>query len=124
MPEFQRPRGTRDFGPEEMAKRRYVESKLRETARLFGFGEVSTPIFESTELFVEKSGEDIIEELYAFEDKGGRKIALRPHDVYAERFLVEQLCSNGFRFSGVVGDEDGGLLRWVFLSVVEPAVDV
>ena len=71
MAEFQRPRGTRDFGPEEMARRRYVESNMRETARLFGFGEVMTPTFESTELFVERSGEDIIEEMYAFKDKGG-----------------------------------------------------
>ncbi len=94
MPEFQRPRGTRDFGPEEMAKRRYVESKLRETARLFGFGEVMTPTFESTDLFIAKSGEDIVGELYAFEDKGGRGIALRPELTAAVmRFYVNEMQS-------------------------------
>ncbi|MCK5397415.1 MAG: histidine--tRNA ligase [Thermoplasmata archaeon] len=94
MPEFQRPRGTRDFGPEEMAKRRLVESKLRETARLFGFGEVMTPTFESTDLFVEKSGEDIVGEIYAFEDKKNRKIALRPElTASVMRFYVNEMQS-------------------------------
>ncbi|MDO9537900.1 MAG: histidine--tRNA ligase [Thermoplasmata archaeon] len=92
MPEFQRPRGTRDFGPAEMAKRRYVEAKMRETARLFGFGEVMTPTFESTELFVARSGEGIIEELYAFEDKGNRKISLRPElTASVMRFYVNEM---------------------------------
>jgi len=92
MAEFQRPRGTRDFGPEEMAKRRYVESQMRATAELFGFGEVMTPTFESTELFVERSGEGIIDELYAFKDKGGRDIALRPElTAPVMRFYVNEM---------------------------------
>jgi len=94
MVEFQRPRGTRDFGPEEMAKRRFVESNLRETARLFGFGEVMTPTFESTDLFVERSGEGIVDEMYAFEDKGGREIALRPElTASVMRFYVNEMQS-------------------------------
>jgi histidyl-tRNA synthetase len=92
MPEFQRPRGTRDFGPEEMAKRRYVEAKMRETAMLFGFGEVMTPTFESTDLFVARSGEGIIDELYAFEDKGKRGISLRPElTASVMRFYVNDM---------------------------------
>lgn len=92
MPEFQRPRGTRDFSPGEMAKRRFVETKMRETARLFGFGEVMTPTFESTELFVARSGEGIIDELYAFEDKGNRKISLRPElTASVMRFYVNEM---------------------------------
>ncbi|MBA3046295.1 MAG: histidine--tRNA ligase [Candidatus Thermoplasmatota archaeon] len=94
MPEFQRPRGTRDFGPEEMARRRFVEVKMRETARLFGFGEVMTPTFESTELFVARSGEGIVDELYAFEDKGNRKISLRPElTASVMRFYVNEMQS-------------------------------
>ena len=92
MAEFQRPRGTRDFGPGEMAKRRYVESQMRSTAELFGFGEVMTPMFESTELFIERSGEGIIDELYAFKDKGGRDIALRPElTAPVMRFYVNEM---------------------------------
>lgn len=75
---LQKPRGTRDFLPAEMAQRRYIERRMRCVAQSFGYGEVQTPMFEEQELFTLKSGEEIIGEMYAFEDKGGRKIALRP----------------------------------------------
>lgn len=76
--EIQRPRGTRDFLPEEMAKRRYAENKMREIAERWGYGEVKTPAFEHIELFTIKSGEAIIGEIYNFRDKGDREVALRP----------------------------------------------
>lgn len=75
---LQKPRGTRDFLPDEMEARRHVEKKLREVARCFGYREVCTPEFEDLELFTARSGDGIIEEMYVFEDKGGRKLALRP----------------------------------------------
>ena len=75
---IQAPRGTRDFVPDEMAYRRWAEQIMRRNAELFGYGEVSTPTFESLELFTLKSGPGIIDEIYAFEDKGGRELALRP----------------------------------------------
>lgn len=75
---LQKPRGTRDFLPAEMAQRRYIERRMCSVAASFGYGEVMTPMFEEQELFTLKSGGGIIGEMYAFEDKGGRKIALRP----------------------------------------------
>jgi histidyl-tRNA synthetase len=75
---LQKPRGTRDFLPDEMEARRTIEWRLREVARRWGYREVCTPEFEDLELFTMRSGEGIIEEMYVFEDKGGRKIALRP----------------------------------------------
>lgn len=75
---LQKPRGTRDFLPAEMAQRRHIERRMRTIAQSFGYGEIQTPMFEEQELFTLKSGEGIIGEMYAFEDKGGRKIALRP----------------------------------------------
>ncbi|HJJ89814.1 MAG TPA: histidine--tRNA ligase [Methanocorpusculum sp.] len=75
---LQKPRGTRDFFPEEMTQRRYIEKRMRDVAKSFGYGEIQTPMFEEQELFTLKSGEGIIEEMYTFEDKGGRQIALRP----------------------------------------------
>jgi histidyl-tRNA synthetase len=75
---LQKPRGTRDFLPEEMEARRSVEANLREVARRWGYREVCTPEFEDIELFTMRSGAGIIEEMYVFEDKGGRKLALRP----------------------------------------------
>ncbi len=75
---IQKPRGTRDFLPDEMERRRHYEGILRHIALTFGFREISTPIFEETELFVLRSGPNILNELYAFKDKGDRDIALRP----------------------------------------------
>jgi len=75
---FERPRGTNDWGPEDMTKRRFVESRFIQRAESFGFREVSTPTFESLDLFTAKSGPAIVRELYAFKDQGGRDLALRP----------------------------------------------
>ena len=75
---IQCPRGTRDFLPDEMEKRRFYENKLRHTAGTFGFREIETPIFEDAELFILRSGPNVLKELYAFKDKGDREIALRP----------------------------------------------
>jgi histidyl-tRNA synthetase len=75
---IQCPRGTRDFLPDEMEKRRFYEGRLRRVAGNFGFREVETPIFEDAELFILRSGPNVLKELYAFKDKGGRDIALRP----------------------------------------------
>ena len=75
---IQKPRGTRDFLPDEMEARRSIEAQLREAARCFGYREVCTPEFEELELFTLRSGEGIMQEMYVFEDKGGRKLALRP----------------------------------------------
>ncbi|MBQ8179098.1 MAG: histidine--tRNA ligase [Candidatus Methanomethylophilaceae archaeon] len=75
---IQCPRGTRDFLPDEMEKRRFYEGRLRHTAGTFGFREVETPIFEDAELFILRSGPNVLKELYAFKDKGDREIALRP----------------------------------------------
>jgi histidyl-tRNA synthetase len=61
-----------------MQKRRYIEKNMTATFSSFGYGEIQTPTFENLELFTAKSGESIINELYAFTDKGGRELALRP----------------------------------------------
>ena len=90
--EIQRPRGTRDFLPEEMAKRRYAENKLRAVAERWGYGEIKTPTFEHIELFTIKSGEGILGEIYNFKDKGEREIALRPElTAPVVRMYVESL---------------------------------
>ncbi len=75
---FTKPRGTRDILPEENLKRRRAEAIIRECFESFGYGEITTPTFEHLELITAKSGEEIVEHLYAFQDKSGRKLALRP----------------------------------------------
>ncbi|MFB6124812.1 MAG: histidine--tRNA ligase [Halanaeroarchaeum sp.] len=75
---YDRLKGFRDFYPEEMAARRAVIDSLETTARRYGFREIGTPALERTAMYVDKSGEDIVEELYAFADTGGRDVALTP----------------------------------------------
>ena len=74
----ERVKGTRDFLPEEMAKRRWVLERIHETFERYNFHEVLTPTFEYTDLFRLRSGEEVVKQLYAFLDKGGRDISLRP----------------------------------------------
>jgi histidyl-tRNA synthetase len=89
---FEIPRGTRDFSPSEMFKRRHVEKILKTTFETFGYREVQTPTFETLELFTAKSGEAITDEIYAFQDKGGRDLALRPElTAPVMRFYVDKL---------------------------------
>jgi len=89
---IERPRGTNDYGPEEMARRRAVEGILRDAAHRFGFREVSTPTIEHLDLFTTKSGPGIVNELYAFKDKGGRDVALRPEFTASiVRFYLSEL---------------------------------
>jgi histidyl-tRNA synthetase len=75
---IERARGTRDFLPEEMRKRRIMEARMREAAERWGYEEIRTPTFERAELFTLKSGQEILKEMYEFKDKGGRHLALRP----------------------------------------------
>lgn len=70
--------GFRDFLPQELAVRRWIESAWRRASRGAGFEEIDGPVLEPLELLSAKSGEEIVGQLYAFEDKGGRKVALRP----------------------------------------------
>jgi histidyl-tRNA synthetase len=76
--EFTRPRGTRDFLPEEVERRRKVKNSIRDIFEKFGFGEVATPTFENLELITAKSGDEIREGIYHFKDKSDRDLALRP----------------------------------------------
>ncbi|HTW84741.1 MAG TPA: histidine--tRNA ligase [Candidatus Sulfotelmatobacter sp.] len=75
------PRGTNDVYPPESARWNRLEADCRDIAGRFGYGEIRTPMFEATELFVRGVGEttDIVEkEMYTFLDKGGRSMTLRP----------------------------------------------
>ena len=78
---FQVPRGTRDILPVESGRWERLENRARDILARYGYREVRTPMFESTELFVRSVGEstDIVrKELYTFEDRKGRSLTLRP----------------------------------------------
>jgi len=70
--------GFRDFYPEEMAVRSYLFGVWQDVARRYGFAQYDGPPLEALELYTRKSGEEIVQQLYEFEDKGGRRVALRP----------------------------------------------
>jgi histidyl-tRNA synthetase len=70
--------GFRDFLPEDCATRNYVFARWREVTRRYGFVEWEGPPLEATELYKKKSGEEIVEQLFNFTDKGEREVALRP----------------------------------------------
>ena len=70
--------GFRDFLPEECAKRNYIFARWREVARRYGFVEWDGPPVEPTELYRKKSGDEIVNQLFNFIDKGEREVALRP----------------------------------------------
>ncbi len=70
--------GFRDFYPEDLAARSYLMSVWSEVARHYGFEEYDGPPLEPLEIYTRKSGEEIVQQLYEFEDKGGRQVALRP----------------------------------------------
>lgn len=72
-------KGARDFYPEDKRLQKYIFSKMREVAECFGYEEYDAPILEPLELYLAKSSEEIVsEQTYAFEDRGGRKVVIRP----------------------------------------------
>jgi histidyl-tRNA synthetase len=78
MPSFSSLPGFRDFYPPELFIRSHITDAWRATAQRYGFEEYDGPPLEALELYTEKSGEEIVRQLYNFEDKGGRSVALRP----------------------------------------------
>jgi len=61
-----------------MIIRRRIQTSFTSTAINYGYQEISTPTFENAELFIQKSGEEIVDQLYLFRDKGERELVLRP----------------------------------------------
>jgi histidyl-tRNA synthetase len=78
MPNFTSLPGFRDFFPEDLAVRSHIMRVWREVAHRYGFQEYDGPPLEPTDLYIEKSGPEIVQQLYNFRDKGDREIALRP----------------------------------------------
>ena len=76
--EVQGVKGTRDFYPEEMRLRNWLFDMWRGTAQQFGFEEYDACILEHAELYTRKAGDEITEQIYAFQDKAGRHLSLRP----------------------------------------------
>ena len=92
---IQKPRGTMDIFPEDVALWHKIEEKARSVAERFGFGEVRTPTFEELALFKRGVGEvtDVVQkEMYTFTDREDRAFALRPEGTAS---VVRAIIENG-----------------------------
>lgn len=94
------PRGTKDILPEQISNWIFIENKIREICRNYGYEEIRTPTFEHTELFQRGIGEstDVVEkEMYTFNDRGGRSITLRPENTASvvRAYLQNKLYAAG-----------------------------
>ena len=70
--------GFRDFYPEDLTLRNHIFATWRSVAARYGFEEYDGPPLEALDLYTQKSGDEIVQQLYAFRDKGDRDVALRP----------------------------------------------
>src|ERR671914_1136444 len=70
--------GFRDFYPSDLALRSHIFSTWRSVAARYGFEEYDGPPLEPLDLYTDKSGDEIVGQLYNFKDKGDRDVALRP----------------------------------------------
>ncbi|MGZ6005799.1 MAG: histidine--tRNA ligase [Candidatus Saccharimonadales bacterium] len=72
-------KGARDFYPEDKRLQKYMFGKWREVAERYGYEEYDAPILEPLDIYLAKSGEEIVnEQTYVFDDRGGRKVVIRP----------------------------------------------
>ena len=79
--QYKAPRGTQDILPGETERWQWLERTFREVCSLYGYQEIRTPIFESTDLFHRGLGEQtevVTKQMYTFEDQGGRSLTLKP----------------------------------------------
>jgi histidyl-tRNA synthetase len=99
---FQKPKGTKDILPKDIAKWHYLEQKIRDVTALFNFSEIRTPTFEYTDLFNRGVGSetDIVgKEMYTFLDKSGDSVTLRPEGTApVMRAFVENSMQNDSQF--------------------------
>ncbi|MEM5878554.1 MAG: ATP phosphoribosyltransferase regulatory subunit, partial [Candidatus Aenigmatarchaeota archaeon] len=79
MTKFQTVKGMRDFLPQEAILREKLFSKIKSVFERFGFSPALTPSLEYYEVFANKFsiGQESLKNIYSFEDKSGRKLALR-----------------------------------------------
>lgn len=72
-------KGARDFYPPDKRLQRYLFDTWRRVVESFGYEEYDAPILEPLEIYLAKTGEEIVnEQTYTFEDRGGRKVVIRP----------------------------------------------
>lgn len=111
MGKYHRPKGTADVLPDKIPEWVFAEGVFRNVCARFGYGEIRTPMFEQTELFVRSVGEttDIVgKEMYTFEDRGGRSLTLRPEGTAG---VVRAYLENG-----LMGQAEGRVTKLFYIG--------
>lgn len=111
MPRYQRPKGTADVLPQDAPRWVFAESAFREVCARYGYGEIRTPAFEQTELFVRSVGEttDIVgKEMYTFEDRSGRSLTLRPEGTAG--------AVRGYLENNLMGQGEGHVAKLFYIA--------
>lgn len=94
---YKRPKGTKDVLPEEALLRNWMLAQFKKVVKVYGFEEIQTPTFESTELFFRSVGETseiVTKQMYSFKDKKGRDISLRPEGTAG---VIRAILENGIK---------------------------
>ena len=85
-------KGTRDFFPKEKRIRDYIFKKMASSAELFGYQSYDGPILEEVELYLAKSGEELVtDQVYSFHDRGKRFVSIRPEMTPTVARMVAQV---------------------------------
>ena len=97
---FKKPRGTEDIFGEEFEKYKFLKDIVYDIGIRYGFSGIVTPVFESAELFMRTIGEetDVVQkEMYTFQDKSDRSMALRPEGTAGimRAYIEEGIFNNG-----------------------------
>ncbi|MBI3322735.1 MAG: histidine--tRNA ligase [Candidatus Omnitrophica bacterium] len=101
--------GTSDILPEESRRWQRLEREARRVLDLYGYQEVRTPLIEESAVFTGSLGEQaeiVTKQMYLFQDRGGRSVALRPEGTAS---VVRALIEHGL-------DKTGGLTRFWYLG--------
>lgn len=94
------PKGTRDFSPQEMARRNYIFDTIREAFRLFGYRQIETPAMENLSTLMGKYGEEGDKLLFKILNSGDFLKEVNPLDLEGKNLpgLTNQLCEKGLRY--------------------------
>jgi len=83
-------RGTRILFAEEAKERRKLLNKMIEIVEAKGFDEIILPSLEKSEIYVDKAGPEILNQMYTFTDKGERELCLRPEGTATVQLLADK----------------------------------
>ncbi len=85
-------KGTRDFFPQDMRLRNFIFGKMAEVSQLYSYEAYDGPLLEEVDLYLAKSGEELIsEQIYSFTDRGDRLVAIRPEMTPTVARMVAQI---------------------------------